>query len=231
MKTLGIIGGIGPESTIAYYRLIIAAYREHKRDGSYPSFFINSINLTKMRALIEANDRASLTNFLLSEVTKLAQAGADFGLLAAVTPHIVFEELQRQSPIPLISIVETACAAVKARGLTRVGLLGTRFTMQGRFFTDIFSRENIAVVVPEPNDQEYVHDKYMSELVNGLFLDETRDRLLAIVDRLKVRAGIEGVILGGTEMPLILRDDTHNGIPFLDTAKIHAERAVEQMLS
>ena len=231
MKTLGIIGGIGPESTIEYYRLIIAVYRTQKPDGSYPPFIINSIDMKKMLDLIGANELADVTEYLLSEVQKLADAGADFGLLAANTPHIVFEDIQRQSSIPLISIVESACKATKALGLKKIGLFGTRFTMQGQFYPQVFSRQGITLIVPDLEDQDYIHNKYMSELVRGIFLAETREGLLAIVDRLKEKSGIQGLILGGTELPPILRDIADRGIPFLDTTRIHVEHAVAQMLS
>ncbi len=115
-------------------------------------------------------------------------------------------------------------------GLRTVGLLGTRFTMQGRFYPDVFSREGIELVAPELDDQAYIHDKYMSELIAGIFLSETRESLLAIVDRLRERTGIQGVILGGTELPLILRAPGKD-LAFLDTTRIHVERAVAEMLS
>jgi len=231
MKTVGIIGGIAPESTIEYYRLIIALYRDRIQDGSYPQIMINSIDMKRMLDFLGANDLAGVTKFVLEELKKLTQAGADLGFLASNTPHIVFEEIQRQSPLPLVSIVEATCAAARALGLKKVGLLGTRFTMQGQFYPKVFSRQGIALIVPETDEQEYIHDKYMSELVNGIFLAETRERLLTIVDRLKERAGIQGVILGGTELPLILRDIGDRGIPFLDTTRIHAERVVAKMLA
>jgi len=231
MKVLGIIGGIAPESTVDYYRLIIASYREQKRDGSYPPIIINSIDMKKMLDLIAAKELAGVTEYLLSEVKKLAQAGADLGLLASNTPHIVFEDIQRQSPLPLISIVEAACEATKALGIKKIGLFGTRFTMQGRFYNDVFSKQGIRLVVPDRNDQGYIHEKYMSELVNGIFLAETREGLLAIVDRLKKKDDIQGLILGGTELPLILRDAAGRGIPFLNTTKIHVESAIAKMFS
>jgi aspartate racemase len=231
MKTLGIIGGIGPESTVEYYRQIVASYREQKQDGSYPPVLINSIDLTKMLDLIGANELAQVTGYLVSEVEKLARAGADFGLLAANTPHIVFDGIHRQSPIPLISIVEATCEAAQALGLKKIGLFGTRFTMQERFYPDEFSKAGIALVIPGQDEQTYIHDKYMTELVNGIFLPETRERLLRIVKRMKKQQGIQGLILGGTELPLILKDVRHLGIPFLDTTQIHVKRAVAELLS
>jgi aspartate racemase len=231
MKTAGIIGGTGPESTVEYYRLIIAAYREQKRDGHYPQMIINSINLTRVVNLIEANDLTALVEYLLGEVGRLARAGADFGLLSANTPHIVFDELNRQSPIPLISIIEATREAAEALGLKKLGLIGTRFTMQGGFYREVFSRKGIALVVPDDSEQAFIHDAYMNELVKGSFLNETRERLLAIVDGLRERQGIEGVILGGTELPLILPPDTARDIPFLDTTRIHVKRIVAELLS
>jgi aspartate racemase len=227
---LGIIGGIGPESTIEYYRQVVSIYRSRKPDGSYPSFLVNSINLTRLLDMMTTNALAEAADDLLEEVRALARAGAEFGLIAANTPHIVFDDLERRSPIPLLSIVQATCDAARTLGLKRVALFGTRFTMQGHFYPDLFAREGIEIVVPDLDDGTYIHDRYMKELIHGIFLPETRDDLLAIVDRLIDRNGIEGVILGGTELPLILRDATHRGIPLLDTTRIHVEAAVTQML-
>ncbi len=231
MKTLGIIGGLGPESTVDYYQRIIALYRERTGDGSYPEFIIKSVNLRKGLDFMDANDLTGMADYLLKGIGKLADAGADFGLISANTPHVVFDEVASKSPMPLISIVEATCVAAKARNLKRVALFGTRYTMQGTFYSKVFSREGIELFVPEPNDQAYLHDKYMNELVPGKFLPETRAGLLAIVDRMKAKSDIDGVILAGTELPLILHDPDHNGIPFLNTTKIHVEAAVTEMLS
>jgi aspartate racemase len=231
MKTLGIIGGLGPESTIDYYGKIIALYRERTGDGSYPEFIINSVNLKKGLDFMDANNIAGMADYLIEEIGKLARAGADFGLISANTPHIVFDQIASKAPIPLISIVEATCAAAKARQLKRLALFGTRYTMQGTFYPRVFSREGIGLLVPDPKDQTYIHDKYLNELVSGKFLPETRAALLAIVDRMKEKNDVNGVILAGTELPLILRDAEQNGIPFLDTTEIHCQAAVTEMLS
>lgn len=231
MKTLGIIGGLGPESTLDYYQRVIATYRERTGHKHYPEFVIVSVDLRKGLDFMESNDLSGMADYLLQAIGTLARAGANFGLISANTPHIVFDEVASQSPIPLISIVEATCAAAKARELKRLALFGTRYTMQASFYPKVFSREGIELIVPEPNDQNWIHDKYFSELVPGIFLPETRAGLIAIVDRIKAKSDIDGVILAGTELPLILCDPHHNGIPFLDTTKIHVETAVEEMLS
>jgi aspartate racemase len=171
-----------------------------------------------------------LADYLVDEIQKLANAGADFGAIASNTPHLVFDEIRSRSPIPLISIVEAACEVARALGLKRLGLFGTRSTMKGPFYPDIFSKSGMTLIVPNPAERDYIHDKYMNELVNGIILPETRERLLTIVERLKTQDAIDGLILGGTELPLILRDETDSNIPFLDTTRIHVRWIVEEML-
>jgi aspartate racemase len=230
MKTLGILGGLGPESTLDYYQNIIRIYRERVPDDSYPEFFINSIDLNKVRGPVTVNDLPRLANNLLPEIEKLARAGADFGLISANTPHIAFDLIAPRAAIPLISIVEAACAAVKDRQLKRVALFGTRFTMNGDFYAKPFAREKIDLVRPDPADQDFIHDKYMNELLLGKFLPETKAGLFAVIDRLHAAKQIDAVILAGTELPLILRAPAHNGIPLLNTTLIHCEAAVTEML-
>jgi aspartate racemase len=231
MKTLGIIGGIGPESTIEYYRRTHALYRQLVADGSAPSIIINSIDNKKVLDLVGANKLDELIGYLAAEVEKLARGGATFALLAANTPHLVFDSVAQQASIPLISIVAATCEAATSRGLTRLGLIGTRFTMQSSFYRDALSERQIELVVPGLEEQTWIHEKYMQELLKGIVLPETRTRLLAIIKTLKERSQIDGVILGGTELSLILRDESAFGVPILDTTQIHVEAAVAQLIS
>ncbi len=231
MKTAGMIGGIGPESTIDYYRSIVTLYRERRPDGSYPPLIINSIDLKKLLELIAAERLTDVTRYLASEVQKLAVAGAEFGFMAANTPHIVFDDVQRQSSIPLISIVRSACHGAKAMGLKRVGLFGTSFTMQARFYPDVFSAAGITLITPTETEKAFIHDKYMNELVKGRFLPETREEMLRIAVRLKKDEGVDAVILAGTELPLLLRDAGDDVIRFLDTTRTHVEAVLNELLS
>jgi len=221
-----MVGGIGPESTIDYYRLLIAAYRELHPDSSYPAIVINSVDLKTVLDLVSTNQRGSLVELFSGAVEALARAGAEVGFLASNTPHLVFDEIARLSPIPLVSIVESARDRASALGLKRVGLFGTRFTMQANFYADAFAQAGMEMIAPQPAEQDYIHEKYMGELVAGILLPETRAGLLAIARLMQTRHGIEALILGGTELPLILRGDNDIGIPFLDTAQIHVQAVI-----
>ena len=230
MKTVGLIGGIGPESTIEYYRLIVSSYLDHEKNGNYPQIIINSINMKKMLDLIGETKLDEVTDYLVGEIQKVAKAGADFALLASNTPHIVFNNIRNASPLPLISIVEATCEKVMSIGLKRLGLFGTKFTMQSRFYNEIFREHDISIVTPENNEQDYIHDKYMGELVKGIIRDETKTELLKIAHDLKKNKGIESLILGGTELPLILKETDVIGIPLLDTTRIHVESVLKKLL-
>ena len=229
MKLLGLIGGTGPESTIEYYRLLIAKYRE-RADGHSPPLIITSIDLKQMIDWMTAGNLAAVADGLAAEFERLHKAGADLGALTANTGHIVFDELQQRSPIRLISMIEATCEEVQARGLKTVGLFGTRFTMQAPFYPDVFSRAGLKLVVPTQPEQDYIHEIYLGELLKNVFLAETRARLLEIADEMKRRDNIEGLILGGTELPLVLRDEVHNGMPLLDTTRIHVNKLVTEIL-
>ncbi len=231
MKLLGIIGGLGPESTIEYYKEIFRVYRERVPDGPEPSFILNSVDVKTAVRLVTAGDLDGLANYLAIEVSRLAKAGATFGMISANTPHIVFDRVQQLSTIPLLSIVEAASNETKARGLKRVGLFGTRFTMQGSFYQDVFTSAGIELIAPSIDEQNFVHDIYMNELLNGVVRDETRTRLIEIAEKMRQREGIEGLLLAGTELSLILKELPISNLELLDTMKIHVESAVKEMLS
>ncbi|MBI3779596.1 MAG: amino acid racemase [candidate division NC10 bacterium] len=230
MPTVGLIGGIAPESTIDYYRRIVALYRERRGNGDYPTIIINSINLNTMLRYVTAHQLRELTAYLLNEVARLGRAGADYGLLASNTPHIVFDDLSRQSPIPLISIVEATGAEASAQGFRTVGLLGTRFTMEGGFYSSVLARSGIEVVTPASAEREYVHDTYMGELVRAQFRPEMRARFTSLIQAMRARDAIDAVILGGTELPLLLRDAPDLPCPVLDTTAIHVQAVVDRLL-
>jgi aspartate racemase len=230
MKTLGIVGGLGPESTIDYYRSLISVYRQRTGNAGYPRLIIVSLDVDEGLRMLNAGELPQLAEYQGAAIRQLAAAGADFALISANSGHIVFDDMQRASPLPLISIVETACDEVARHGLNKVALLGTRFTMSGTFYPEVFAKHGIRLVPPSPEEQEYIHQKYINELLLGNFLPETRDGLQRIVVTMKERDGVEGVILAGTELPLILRAESIAGLPLFDTTRIHVNAAVEEML-
>jgi len=227
MKTVGIIGGIGPESTIEYYRKIVSSYLKRQTTGYYPQIIINSIDMTKMLDLIGNGEFEEVSHYLASEVKKLEYAGAEFGVLASNTPHIVFNKVCGLSQLPLISIVEATGKNIADIGLEKVALFGTKFTMQGGFYAEVLSKNGIEVITPDEADQRFIHDKYMSELVKGIILDQTRTGLINVIEKMKKKNNVQGLILGGTELPLILKPDNVSGVHVFDTTEIHVESIME----
>ena len=227
-KTIGIVGGIGPESTIDYYRLILTAFKDRGVDD-YKSILINSVDLARLLALAGADDREGLVDMMLKAMRALAGGGAELAILASNTPHLVFDEIQNRSPIPLVSIVASTCEAVEQMGLAQVGLIGTKYTMEGGFYQKYFARRGIAVLTPDEGEREYIHEKYLSEIVPGIAGEGTRAGIIAVLDGLRQRHDVDGVILGGTELPLLLRGAEYQ-IPLLDTARIHAQAVVQQAI-
>lgn len=231
MKTIGIVGGLGPESTVEYYRRLIASYQKRVGEKTLPSILINSVDVYRGLAFLDADQLDLLAEYLTDAVRRLAEAGADFAIISANTPHLVFEAVQARSPIPLISIVEAACAEVHRRGLRRVALLGTRFTMKAKFYPEVFGRAGMTIIVPTNAEMDYIHDKYINELLKGICLPATRDGLVKIVQRMQEQDDAEATLLAGTELPLILTAETIAGIPVLDTTRIHVDATVAHLLS
>ena len=230
MKTIGLIGGLGPESTVDYYRSLINTHRALDPKGDPPSIIINSVNMEYVLRCLEGKRLQDLAEFFVVELQKLANAGADFALITANTPHIVFDDVERRSPLPLISIAEATADRAQQSGFEHVGLIGTRFTMQARFYPVVFARKEMQIHVPKESEQEYIHERYFSELVKGVFRDETRRGLAEIIARMRDRNGIQAAILGGTELPLILRGGEAAGVPLLDTTQIHVDAALARLI-
>jgi len=230
VKLVGLIGGLGPESTVDYYKLIIQRYRERTNDASYPCMIIDSLNVTQMIDWISSGQHEPATDYLVASAERLARAGAEFGAIAANTPHLFFDAMARHSPIPFISIVSATCAEVKRRGFKRIGLLGTRFTMTGRFYPEAFERDGLRLFIPTPEEIAYIHEKYLGELLKGIFLEETRSRLVTIANRLIKDNSLDAIALAGTELPLILRGIEFS-VPLVDTAVVHVDSIVERILS
>lgn len=232
MKKCGIIGGLGPEATVEYYRGIIEGYRGKITDGSYPEVIIQSIDMTRMIGYIQSGDRSSLISYISSSVDSLAKAGADFAVLSSNTPHIAFDDIEKASPVPMISIVRETAAEAERKCLKKCGLLGTAFTMKNDFYKRVFTEKGISVFTPDAASQDLIHGIIFSELVFGKVTDDSRVKFMSIIREMVAEYGIDSLILGCTELPLILqeRESASAGIPFLNTTAIHIKSIVEKII-
>lgn len=231
MKKLGLIGGVGPESTIKYYRLIIEYFQKELKTNNYPEFLIESINMTEMLSYAFNNELEKLADFLSQRINMLEKAGADFIALASNTPHIVIDDLKRRVQIPIISIVDETCKAIQKKRIKKVALLGTKSTMTAGFYQEKAAQFGIEVFIPENETLGIIHERYMNELVFNRINPETKILLIKIANQLKDKNSIEGLILGGTELSLILEQSDLKDLHLFDTTKIHAYSLVKNMVN
>ena len=229
IQRVGILGGLGPESTIDYYRRIIEVWQRTDPTGS-PGILIDSLDVTTGLQLV-ATDRAALIEYLLASLLRLARGGADFLAMSANTPHIVFDELAARCPVPILSIVEVCVDDARRLGLQRLLLLGTRFTMAASFYPEVFARHDIEVISPDESDRTWIHERYVGQLLKGEFRDDTREEIVSVITRFRDTERIDGVILGGTELPLLLRAPVIAGLPTLDTTALHVDAIVKRLRS
>ncbi len=226
MKLIGILGGLGPESTIDYYKRLIKQFQEEKTLLDSPEIIIFSASLDYFLELMEQEDWDVLVDWLTTKIKALSSAGAEVAIIGSNTPHIVFEQVKKKSPIPLLSIVEGTRKKAEILGLKKLGLLGTKFTMSASFYQQSFQEKDIAVVVPSKSEQELIHYRLFSEIELGIIKESTKNELLEIIFRMKQEDAIDGVILGCTELPLIL-DSKDSELIFLNTTEIHVASIIE----
>ena len=227
MPTVGLVGGLGPESTIDYYRRLLEVWQRDD-PSSAPSIVIDSLDVQRALHLVNTN-RSALIEYLLASLRRLAGAGVDFAAITANTPHIVFDDLAAQSPVPLVSLVEACAEEARRCGFNRLALLGTRFTMDAPFYPNVCARYHVAIVTPNDADRAWVHEKYVGELLQGEFKDETRQQFISLIGRLRNEQNVDGVVLGGTELPLLLSTPDAAGIPLLDTTALHVAAIVRRL--
>lgn len=229
MKKLGLIGGVGPESTIPYYRGIVNGVKDRVGKPYLPPLTIESLSCFEVIRMSSEGDTDGLTVYLLSGIRNLAAAGAEVGALACNTGHLVFDELQKVSPIPLVSIVEATCAEAVRRGYRKVGLMGTSATMEADFFKAPFRKAGIEVVTPTAEERAYIADRILNELEMGIVSDQTAAHILKIMERMAKEQQIEAVVLGCTELPLLFEGRT-TPVPLLDTMQIHINALINTVM-
>lgn len=229
MKTLGLIGGTTWLSTLDYYRYINEGINEKTAGREYAKCIIYSFNFTDIRKLTEVDDWDSILKMVTEACKNLEQSGAEAIVLCANTMHHITGELRKNLNIPIIHIVEVTAHEIKAKNLKKVALLGTRFTMEFSFYKTKLAEYNIETIVPDENVRKFIHSSIFDELALNIFKPETKERYLEIINKL-INHGAEGVILGCTEIPLLIKQEDLE-IASFDTTKIHADAAVDFALS
>ncbi len=229
MKTIGILGGMAPESTLEYYRILIESSHEQGWEKRYPRTVITSLDFSEFYTPLSAGEDDRVLEVLTDGIESIERAGADFGLLASNTPHRYFEELVAATSLPLLSIVDATAAEAVEQGFERIGVLGTRVTMDGDFYPDGFADRGLEVITPPEGEKQWIDDLIFDELTNGVFTDRARAELVRIVESLRESGDIEAVALACTELPLIL-DESDLPVPSLNTTAIHAQAAFDRAI-
>lgn len=230
MNKLGLIGGLGPESTVLYYKEIIDRFQKTTETETFPELLMHSVNMTHVLHLIDTGARGQLVAYLADATEKLVKAGAQFCAISSNTPHIVFNELRELVSVPMVSIVETSAAKAQSLDLHRILLIGTKFTMESDFYSKCFAEKSIDVVVPEPDEQKTIHGIIFPDLEAGIVRPDMKNTMLSICKSHIEREQVDGILLGCTELPLILGEDDFD-ITVLDTARLHIEELVRRMIS
>ena len=227
MKKIGLIGGLGPESTLEYYRNIIAQFRETYEQTGFPEIVIDSMDLRNFTSLVEQGKWEGIIQLISIRCELLRRSGAEIGAMASNTPHAVFDAIQAKTDLPLISILSVTCDYARALNVRSLCLLGTRFTMTSDYYQDEFDKYNIRLTTPEPGEIERIQHILFKEIELGVIKDKSRAEIIAIINRIRKAAGVEGVILGCTELPLMLSQKDLT-IHCIDPARIHVDAIVRE---
>ena len=221
LKKIGIIGGLSPESTIEYYKIITRTYNEIIGNSSFPNIIIESLDLEEFTNLMEENKLIEVLKFLTQAAENLISGGAEVIIMATNTPHIVFNKLEKNVPVPMLSIMDATGDAIARQGLKRIGLIGTKFTMNSSYYQDAFVKYGIEIIVPSDEDKKIINEIIYKELTYHMIKEESREKYQKVIKNLK-KKGAEGVILGCTEIPLLINQEDCT-IPVFDTTTIHAK--------
>lgn len=229
MKTLGIIGGLSWFSTTVYYRTINQLTNQQLGGSHSARLLLYSVDFNDFKILQEQNDWDKIEQMLTDIALKLQNTGADCIVMATNTPHLVADTVRQKIKIPLLHIAEETAKEIVRQQINKVGLLGTKFTMENSFFKDRLTKFGIETIVPDNADRDFIHASIFNELTKGIFKDETKKKYIAIIDNLKTN-GADGVIFGCTEIALLI-NQADSSVTVFDTTAIHSKAAVDFALS
>jgi aspartate racemase len=229
MKVIGLIGGLSWESSSEYYRLINQETRKRLGGLNSAKVLIYSVNHHEINELEDKDRWEELIEIMIDSARRLEKGGADFVLICCNAMHKIAEQIQDAIKIPLIHIADAAAEAVKHARLSNIGLLGARAVMEEGFIKDNLVTTGLKVLIPTENDREFINHVIFNELAYGNVVEESREKALEIIEQLKT-AGAQGVVLGCTELPLLIREED-SVLPLFDTLRLHAQRAVDLALA
>ena len=229
MKTIGLVGGMSWESTLEYYRIINETVKEKLNKLHSAKIIMYSVDFEEIELLQHKGKWDELTSLMIEIAQRLEKAGADFIVICTNTMHKVAEDVEKSVEIPLLHIVDVTAEKIKAKGINKVGLLGTRFTMEDNFYRDRLRKHGIEAIIPSEKEREIVHSVIYNELCLGVIKESSREKFKEIIKNLAKR-GAEGVILGCTEIPLLVKQGDVD-LPLFDTTEIHAKASVDFALS
>ena len=225
MKTIGMIGGMSWESSLEYYRLLNEGVKSRLGGFHSAGIIMLSVDFAEIERLQRENRWKEQTEIMIDAARRLEGAGAEVLMICSNTMHKTADQVQEAAGIPLLHIADAAAEAVRARSIGRVGLLGTKFTMQQDFYRGrLSSMHGIDVIVPQESDMDFIHDVIYNELCLGIISEDSKKGYLDVIEKL-ITAGAEGIVLGCTEIPLLLGQKDVS-VPVFDTTLIHADAAV-----
>lgn len=229
MKTLGLIGGLSWYSTLVYYRTINQLTNERLGNSHFAKLILYSVDFEEFRLLQNTGDWEQVERMFSGIALQLEKSGADCIVMCTNTPHLVADSIRKKIKIPLLHIAKETAKEIVKKKINKVGLLGTRFTMEHPFFKDRLSEFGIKSIVTGEADKDYIHSSIFNELTRGLFKEDTKNKFLDIIDNLK-KQGAEGIVFGCTEFSILINPDECS-IPIFETAAIHSKAAVNFALS
>lgn len=225
MKKIGLVGGTGPESTLMYYKELNHRIDRLTGGKAMPDIAIESVNFRRMWGYVSDNELDLLTDYFVEKIDCLERSGAEVVSLTCATGHIVIDRIKQKTNVPLVSIPEAVCEKAAALGIKKVGLLGTIFTMEQDFMKQPFINAGIGVFIPEPAERQLIAERIYRELENGIVKESTLREFQQIIERMRADNGIEAIILGCTELPLLL-NNSNCPVPCLDSVDIHIEKLI-----
>lgn len=229
-RILGLVGGTGPESTVDYYRSLVETWERRAPTASYPRLIIDSLEGRRLFAALAEGDWRRIGDQVVEAIGQLAAAGAGAVMLASNATHLAFHEIVPRSSLPLIHIADATSKVAAGSGLRRLGLLATTFVARSPMYPERLAAAGIETVLPNAEEQAWIHERYFDELIRGILSDATRSGLEAIVWAMRERDGVDGVILGGTELALILTEPTCAGIPVINSVRAHVDAGIDWLL-